>query len=202
MFSRQVRFCLKFSSALDSSVVLAWRPACFCFCATWFVVDGSGEPRAERRQGKGRVRFELQMCHGDDGTGTDAGKSLGVPDLSSDEVQKLSDDMLFDVISNGKNNMPVFKDQLSADEIRAAISHVRTFAAREELDLIAVERLLYIVVRYDPDSVPENDGCATVSTVGLICWARCSPTLSVWGRHAVKQHCERISRFLDHLLQF
>jgi cytochrome c6 len=80
--------------------------------------------------GKDIFESNCAMCHGDDGTGTDAGRSLGAPDLSSDDVQKLSDDMLFDVISKGKNNMPSFKDQLSQDDIKAAISHVRTFAAK------------------------------------------------------------------------
>jgi hypothetical protein len=42
----------------------------------------------------------------------------------SDDVQKLSDGMPFDVTSKGKNDMPSFKEELSGDEIRAAISHV------------------------------------------------------------------------------
>ena len=57
--------------------------------------------------------------------------SLGAPDPSSEGVHKLSDDVLFKVISEGKNNMPSFKDELSKDEIRAVITHVRTFAKKQ-----------------------------------------------------------------------
>src|ERR1700730_18081193 len=57
------------------------------------------------------------MCHGPDGAGSEAGKSLNVPDLRSDAVQKLPDAQLVTTISDGKGGMPPFKGSLSETQI-------------------------------------------------------------------------------------
>jgi mono/diheme cytochrome c family protein len=67
------------------------------------------------------------VCHGADGTGTPTGKSLKAPDLHSDAVQKLTDKQITDQINDGKNNMPPFKGQLTAPQIKALVAYVRTF---------------------------------------------------------------------------
>jgi mono/diheme cytochrome c family protein len=69
-------------------------------------------------------------CHGADGSGTAVGKSLQVADLRSPEVQSKSDAELTQAISDGKGNMPGFKGNISDDEIRAVLAHVRTLAAK------------------------------------------------------------------------
>ena len=66
------------------------------------------------------------VCHGADGTGTPTGKSLKAPDLHADAVQKLTDAQIIDQISNGKNNMPPFKNTLSKDQISALAAYVRS----------------------------------------------------------------------------
>jgi cytochrome c6 len=80
----------------------------------------------------GKKVFEANCvaCHGDDGAGNAVGQSLMAPDLRSDQVQKVSDDDLKKQVSEGKNNMPPFKDTLSADQIQAVVAYVRTFAKK------------------------------------------------------------------------
>jgi cytochrome c6 len=70
-------------------------------------------------------------CHGDDGTGTPAGKALKAPDLHDDVVQKLTDAQIAEQISNGKNNMPPFKNTLTKDQVQALVKYVRTFRKKK-----------------------------------------------------------------------
>lgn len=78
----------------------------------------------------GNVTFQAQCasCHGPDGAGTSAGRSLNVVDLRSPAVQDQSDSQLEQIVKNGINNMPAFGDSLSDQEVVAVIAHVRTFA--------------------------------------------------------------------------
>jgi mono/diheme cytochrome c family protein len=76
-------------------------------------------------------RTKCAMCHGDDGAGSDVGKSMNVPDLRSDTVQKLPDTELAQAISNGKGGMPSFKNSLNADQIQGLVKHVRSLAAKK-----------------------------------------------------------------------
>jgi len=73
-------------------------------------------------------------CHGIDGSSkTDAGKKMGIPDLRSPKVQRLSDAELFETIAHGKDhrNYPhVFSDLgLSDQQVRSLVKHLRTLAA-------------------------------------------------------------------------
>ena len=60
-------------------------------------------------------RTKCAMCHGQDGGGSEVGKSMNVPDLRSPVVQKLPDAQLTQIISDGKGGMPPFKNSLSED---------------------------------------------------------------------------------------
>jgi cytochrome c6 len=71
------------------------------------------------------------MCHGPDGGGSEAGKSLNVPDLRSEAIQELADAELAQVISNGKGGMPSFKSSLSAAQIQDLVKHVRALAKKK-----------------------------------------------------------------------
>jgi len=77
-------------------------------------------------------KTKCAICHSPDGSGSGpTGKALGVPDLRSDVVQKLSDAELLGVVTNGKNNkMPSYKDKLSGDQIKELISVVRDLAKK------------------------------------------------------------------------
>ena len=72
-------------------------------------------------------KTKCAICHSPDGSGSGpTGKALGVPDLRSDVVQKLSDAELLGVVTNGKNNkMPSYKDKLSTDQIKDLVSVIR-----------------------------------------------------------------------------
>ncbi len=71
------------------------------------------------------------VCHGEDGKGTETGKALMTPDLHSDTVQKQTNAMLTQIISEGKNNMPPFMSTLSKADIQNLVVYVRTFAKKK-----------------------------------------------------------------------
>lgn len=64
-------------------------------------------------------------CHGPDGRGASTGRVLGVKDLHSPEVKKLTDAQMEQVIANGKGNMPPWKAQLSHEQIGEVTAFVR-----------------------------------------------------------------------------
>ena len=67
------------------------------------------------------------MCHGKGGGGdTGMGKSLGLKDLGSADVQKLSDADLAKVIAGGKGKMPAYKSKLYDDDIKGVVAFIRT----------------------------------------------------------------------------
>ncbi len=68
-------------------------------------------------------------CHGQDGRGkTFKGKLSHARDLTSSEWQNdVSDERLFNSISNGRNKMPAFKKKLSEAQIDELIAYVRRF---------------------------------------------------------------------------
>jgi mono/diheme cytochrome c family protein len=76
-------------------------------------------------------RTKCAMCHGPDGSGSEVGKSLNVPDLRSPQVQKLTDAQLVQIVSDGKGAMPSFKNSFSANQIHALVSHVRTLRQKK-----------------------------------------------------------------------
>ena len=80
---------------------------------------------------KAAFRTKCAMCHGQDGGGSDVGKSMNVPDLRSQAVQKRPDAELAQVISNGKGGMPAFKSSLSEDQIHGLVTHIRSLAAKK-----------------------------------------------------------------------
>src|ERR1700681_2385016 len=71
-------------------------------------------------------RTKCAMCHGQDGGGSEVGKSMNVPDLRSPLVQKLPDAELAQVISNGKGGMPSFKNSLNEDQIHSLVAQIRS----------------------------------------------------------------------------
>ncbi|MGA7613671.1 MAG: cytochrome c [Thermoanaerobaculia bacterium] len=66
-------------------------------------------------------------CHGADGSGqTVMGKKFGIKDLGSAEVQKLTDQQLFDIISKGQNKMPSYSGKITDEEIKSLVTFIRT----------------------------------------------------------------------------
>src|ERR1700731_511101 len=76
-------------------------------------------------------RTKCAMCHGQDGAGSDVGKSMNIPDLRSLAVQKVPDAELAQIISNGKAGMPPFKSSLSEDQIHGLVRYVRSLGRKK-----------------------------------------------------------------------
>jgi cytochrome c6 len=67
------------------------------------------------------------MCHGADGAGkTKMGQKLGAADLTSSDIQGLSDEAMAQAIRSGNGKMPAFEKTLSAEEITSVVQYVRT----------------------------------------------------------------------------
>jgi cytochrome c6 len=72
-------------------------------------------------------KAKCATCHGADGKGeTSIGKSMKLKSLAAADVQKTTDADLAKVISDGKGKMPAYKGKLSADEIKALVTYIRT----------------------------------------------------------------------------
>jgi len=84
-----------------------------------------------RDSGSDIFKTRCAVCHGVDGSGhTTQGKKLKTPDLRSDEVQKLADDKLLEIIRHGKGEMPAFQKKLSQESIQQVIIHLRNLSAK------------------------------------------------------------------------
>jgi cytochrome c6 len=75
--------------------------------------------------------FEKQCasCHGKDGRAkTIKGKLKHARNLTDAEWQgKVSDERIFNSITNGKEKMPAFRKKLSQEQIEALVTYVRAF---------------------------------------------------------------------------
>lgn len=88
------------------------------------IVEAS--PAPDSTASSATFRTKCAMCHGQDGGGSEVGKSMNVPDLRSPAVQKLSDVQLAQIISNGKGGMPSFKNSLSEAQIHSLVTYMRS----------------------------------------------------------------------------
>src|SRR5215468_7838373 len=71
-------------------------------------------------------KTKCASCHGADGSGnTPAGKSLKVRDLRSADVQKQSDDALYNIVAKGKSKMPGYEKTLGGDQCKALVAFIR-----------------------------------------------------------------------------
>jgi mono/diheme cytochrome c family protein len=69
------------------------------------------------------------MCHAADGSGnTPFGRKSKLRDLRSQEVQKLTDEQLAEIVARGKNEMPGYAKSLSELQIKELIGSLRRMA--------------------------------------------------------------------------
>lgn len=76
--------------------------------------------------GEAIFKEHCSPCHGQDGKGNAA---VGTPDFTNPKIQaSLTDQDIITIITNGKKGtiMPAWKGQLSAEEISAVASYVRS----------------------------------------------------------------------------
>jgi cytochrome c6 len=79
----------------------------------------------------GTYKAKCSVCHGADAKGdTPVGKKMGIKDLASPDVQKMSDDELTAAIADGKNKMPSYKKSLKPDQIKELVGYVRSLAKK------------------------------------------------------------------------
>ncbi len=88
-------------------------------------------PGPDSAAGSATFRTKCAMCHGQDGGGSEVGKSMNVPDLRSPAVQKLPDSQLAQIISDGKGGMPPFKNSLSEDQVHSLVAHIRSLSGKK-----------------------------------------------------------------------
>lgn len=66
-------------------------------------------------------------CHGADGKGdTPAGRRTAARSFRSPEVMKLSDAVLIECTTKGRNKMPGYGQKLTAEQIRDLVKYLRT----------------------------------------------------------------------------
>jgi len=79
--------------------------------------------------GAANYKAKCAMCHGADGKGdTPVGKKMGIRDLTSGDVQKMSDEELITITTKGKNKMPSYENKLSAAQIKDLVTYIRQLA--------------------------------------------------------------------------
>ncbi len=88
-------------------------------------------PGPDSAAGSATFRTKCAMCHGQDGGGSEVGKSMNVPDLRSPAVQELPDSQLAQIISDGKGGMPPFKNSLSEDQVHSLVAHIRSLSGKK-----------------------------------------------------------------------
>jgi mono/diheme cytochrome c family protein len=94
---------------------------------TLFVVSiVQAKPGPDSAASRATFRTKCAMCHGPDGSGSAVGKSMNVPDLRSQVIQKLPDAQLAQIISDGKGGMPSFRSSLSEDQIHSLVAYIRS----------------------------------------------------------------------------
>jgi len=72
-------------------------------------------------------KAKCQVCHGPDGKGTAAGQKLGVKDLHSPEVAKMTDPQLLEIAKKGKEKMPAYDKKLTDAQLKGLITFIRSF---------------------------------------------------------------------------
>ena len=76
-------------------------------------------------------KAKCAACHGADGKGeTATGKALKVRDSASEEVRKMRDEDLNEVIAKGKNKMPAYGKSLKPEQIKALVEYMRSFGKK------------------------------------------------------------------------
>ena len=86
-----------------------------------------GFPLKTQETGEALFEAKCAMCHGPDAAGkTPMGQTLKVPNLHSEQVQKMTDTELLGVVAKGKNKMPGYEGKLPKGQIEQLVLYIRT----------------------------------------------------------------------------
>jgi cytochrome c6 len=106
--------------------------AAIAFAVLGFASRAGAKPPADDAAGEQTYKSNCVVCHAADGTGSATGKALKAPDLHSDVVQKMTVAQMQAQVSDGKNNMPPFKNTLSKEQIDGVVTYIRaTFGKKK-----------------------------------------------------------------------
>ena len=112
---------------------VAWTVAILSLTLSLASLAAAKTGKASENEAASAFKLQCSSCHGANGAGdTSVGKTLKAADLRSPEVQKQSDAELAQIISEGKGNMPSFKDSLNPDQIRALVAYTRKLAKSQK----------------------------------------------------------------------
>ena len=104
----------------------------FAVLALFSLLQGTVLAAAQDQSGQTLFNHNCATCHSQNGTPTAVGKSLNAPDLGSTPVQSQTKAQLEQIISNGKGNMPAFKDKLSQAEVDSLVAYVHKLSKRNK----------------------------------------------------------------------
>jgi mono/diheme cytochrome c family protein len=72
-------------------------------------------------------KAKCAACHGPEGKGDTAmGKSMKLKDLASEDVQKMSDADLTNIVEKGKKPMPGYEGKLTKEQITEVVKYIRS----------------------------------------------------------------------------
>ncbi len=92
------------------------------------VLSLAGAVGFAQSSGEALYKAKCLMCHGAAGLAdSPAGKAMKVKPITDPEVSKLSAAQMTDAVHNGMGKMQAYKDKLTDDQIKDAVSYFRTF---------------------------------------------------------------------------
>ena len=124
------------SLALTCVAIALIAVACTETASTTNTARSSASPAApaatasvdEFAAAKANYKKNCEACHGPEATGglvKVEKKQIKVPSLKADHALKHTDEQLTKMITNGEEDMPAFKNKMSAQEISEMVRYIR-----------------------------------------------------------------------------
>jgi mono/diheme cytochrome c family protein len=115
-----------------SSKLMTWFSAVALYaCAGLMLLLAVSPVRAADQNVEETYAHKCAVCHGKDGSGqTTMGKKNNVKDFKTSDLQKKSDEELFNVIAKGTKGMTGFSKSLGDEQCHALVSYVRQLAKK------------------------------------------------------------------------
>jgi cytochrome c6 len=96
--------------------------------AAVLVLSFSGAMSFAQSAGEATYKAKCQMCHGAKGLAdAPAGKAMKVKPITDLEVKSVSEAKMIDAVRNGMGKMQPYKDKLTDNQIKEAVTYFRTF---------------------------------------------------------------------------
>src|SRR5262245_13617595 len=85
-----------------------------------------GAASAQAQDAATLYKQKCQVCHGADGKATPIGQKVGAKDFHAPEVQKMTDQEMFDAIKNGKGKMTAYDKKITDDQMKDLVKFIRS----------------------------------------------------------------------------